>query len=64
MRVGEVFVKRSQDEVVAEAEARLERVKKEMESDSREKAAIEAQLASLKAALYSKFGNNINLETK
>ncbi|XP_022082282.1 prefoldin subunit 4-like [Acanthaster planci] len=60
--IGEVFVSKT----VSDAQALMERAKSEKEEEiadlERNCESIKETLADLKAQLYAKFGNNINLE--
>ena len=60
--IGEVFVSKT----VSDAQALMERAKSEKEEEigalEKDCESIKETLAELKAQLYAKFGNNINLE--
>lgn len=63
LRVGEVFMVLSQDEVTAALEAKTSALEKKLESSQAELEAITKNLAVYKRELYGKFGtDNINLE--
>lgn len=61
-KVGDVFAFLPVSQAVAKIEAENEALDAKMDKVSEEIADIDLKLAQLKAHLYGKFGNNINLE--
>lgn len=63
LKVGEVFMVMSQDDVVAAIEAQIDALEKKQSDTASQLDSINANLALYKRELYTKFGtDNINLE--
>ena len=62
-KVGEVFIQMSQEETEEFLEQAKTKTKDEIESLEQQITEIQGVLSGLKAKLYGKFGDNINLET-
>jgi len=63
VRVGEVFVTVSNEEAEEFAQEELKEREEQVTVLNTEKEGLEKQMRALKALLYAKFGNQINLET-
>ncbi|XP_022650258.1 prefoldin subunit 4-like [Varroa jacobsoni] len=59
---GDVFISLTSDDVQARLESDKESLGKELETFKEQVSEIKSKMAELKAALYGKFGSNINLE--
>lgn len=63
IKVGEVYVEVPNDEAEEYVNAEVAEREEVMAGLEKEKASLEGQMSALKALLYAKFGNQINLET-
>lgn len=63
IKVGEMYVDVTNDEATEFAEARMEREKGDLKAIQAEQATLNVEMDKLKAVLYAKFGQTINLET-
>jgi len=64
IRVGELYVQVSNEEAEEYAAEQKAAREKEIEAIAEEKAKLRVEMNKLKALLYAKFGNTINLETE
>ncbi|CAB3998273.1 prefoldin subunit 4-like [Paramuricea clavata] len=61
-KVGEVFLQMNQEEIEEHLETAKTKIKDEIQSCEEQLTEIQGVLAALKAKLYGKFGDSINLE--
>jgi prefoldin subunit 4 len=61
-KVGEVFLQMSQEEIEEQLEREKTKIKEEIQNCEEQFTEIQGVLTSLKAKLYGKFGDSINLE--
>jgi prefoldin subunit 4 len=61
-KVGEVFLQMNQEEIEEHLERAKTKIKDEIQSCEEQLTEIQGVLAALKAKLYGKFGDSINLE--
>ena len=61
-KVGEVFLQMSQDDIETQLEKAKAKIKDEIQNCEEQFTEIRDTLTSLKAKLYGKFGDSINLE--
>ena len=64
MNIGELFVEGTEDDCTEFVEMKKKAAKTKFDELEGESENLNGEMKELKAILYAKFGNNINLETK